>query len=269
MEREQYHLMAENEETHWWYVARRNILRNTLTRLQMSATQNVLEVGCGTGGNLQLLSEFGNLHACEMNETALKIARNRGIIIPERGCLPDALPFPDKKFDLICLFDVLEHVPDDKESLHVLRSRVSDDGYLVLTVPAYMWLWSYHDVSHHHKRRYLLRSLVSLLSDTGFDVVNASYFNTFLFPIIAGMRLLKRAFHLPDGDDEKIPAKLTNALLAKIFESERMLVPRFRLPFGVSILVVAKPRRLAPGGVGRVQPNRLPKNYFGYGFAQQ
>ncbi len=234
-----YREMAAVEDRHWWFEGRRRILGAVLDRLAPGPEAEVLEVGCGTGGNLPMLARYGRLHACEPEAEARALAEARGLATVAAGGLPDDLPFGEKPFDLIALLDVLEHVAEDEASLAALHARLKPGGALLVTVPAYMFLWSAHDEVNHHVRRYTRGDLVRKLRAAGFRVRRATYFNTILFPVIAAVRLVGRVAG-KGGSDLGLPGDVANRLLTRIFASERHVVPRLSLPFGVSILAVAE-----------------------------
>jgi SAM-dependent methyltransferase len=240
MERQVYAQMASVEERHWWFVGRRAIIDRILRSLDLPAEAKILEVGCGTGGNLRLLARYGAVSAMESNDEARALAAARGLSEPRPGRLPDDLPFEGEQFDLVCLFDVLEHVDDDGAAMRALRDRLAPGGRIFITVPAYQWLWSDHDQVHHHKRRYTRRALRKLAQDSGFTVSYGSYFNCFLFPLAVAVRLLRKLLRLGPGDDTALPGRSVNGLLTSIFAAEGYLLPRFSLPVGLSILLVAR-----------------------------
>lgn len=240
MEQQIYSKIDQNEIDHWWYVSRRNIIKKILDSfLSSDPNQTILEIGCGSGGNLTLLSDYGLVHAVEMNDAAREIAAHRKICAVKKGSLPDHLPF-DRNFDLVCLFDVIEHVADDTKSLREISNKLNPNGKILLTVPAFKFLWSNHDVTAHHKRRYTSKQMQSLLRDTGYNLLYVSYFNTFLFPIVVLVRAFQKLFSIESKIEFKQPQKLINMTLRKVFSSERFFLPLVTFPFGVSILLLAE-----------------------------
>ncbi len=241
MEPDVYDRMAELERDHWWFVARRTILVEVLTRLVgLPLAARTLEAGCGTGGNLAMLSRFGEVCAFEPAAQARRMARARGDFDVREGRLPDAIPFEPSGFDLVVALDVLEHVDEDLESMRALRNQLRPGGWALITVPAFSLLWSGHDVRHHHKRRYGRKELVERIVAAGLSPVFVTFFNSFLFPLIAGIRIVQTALRRTDIEDDKMPPRLVNRVLTAVFASERHLVGRVPLPFGVSLLAVAR-----------------------------
>ena len=187
-----------------------------------------------------MLSEFGSLEAFELDDEARSIARRKLPIDVKSGMLPDDIPFKPGTFDIVVAFDVIEHVERDVESLAKLREQLAPDGRLMMTVPALPWLWSQHDVTHHHFRRYTRSQLDSTLRRAGLEPVRISYFNTLLFPAIAAVRLSKKLLGLKEKGDDSMPSSFVNGVLKKIFGFESNLVGRIPLPIGVSLLAVAQ-----------------------------
>jgi trans-aconitate methyltransferase len=243
-----YTAYAQAEDAHWWFRARRRIVARVLDGLDLPAPARILEMGCATGGNLDLLSRYGTLDAVEMDAGAAAFARSRQTQASVyQGHLPDAVPpAVDGPYDLITLLDVLEHIPDDRAALDRLFALTAPGGVLLVTVPAYQWLWSAHDVANHHQRRYRRGALVRLLRSAGFQVERATYFNTLLLPVVAGIRvagtLAERVRgRKPVGSDiDTIPPRPVNRLLEGVFASERAWVSRLSAPAGVSILALAR-----------------------------
>jgi SAM-dependent methyltransferase len=239
MDRLIYDRIRDLEADHWWFVGRRQILRGLLRRVGTPADAKILEVGCGAGGNVPLLREFGAVTALEPDDESRAYASERLGLSVDTGLLPDGLPYAPETFDLVCAFDVVEHVDDDAGSVRALARLVKPGGAILTTVPAYQWMWSHHDVLHHHKRRYRLPAYRSLFEAAGLTVETATYFNTLLFPLAAAQRTAKRLLGDKSADDAMPPAALNKAL-ASVFSLEAPLATGSGLPFGLSIAVIAR-----------------------------
>ena len=223
MEIEIFERMAQIEQKHWWFVGRRAILTKILKQLRSKKKYcSVLEAGAGSGGNIAMLSQFGSYHGFETAPIARSIASSNGLYI-HSGSLPNDIPFPTKYFDLICVLDVLEHVEHDDLALKKLAQKLTKDGKIVVTVPAYPWLWSRHDDTHHHFRRYTNERLVTIAERAGLEIERVFRFNFFLLPMVIIIRSLKKLMGLKFDDDE-LPNKALNAILATIFSFEKNLV---------------------------------------------
>ncbi|WP_306117700.1 MULTISPECIES: class I SAM-dependent methyltransferase [unclassified Roseitalea] len=242
MDRLVYERMDEQEAVHWWFAARRDLIGATIERLiRLPDRPAILEAGCGTGGNLRMLASLGDLDAFEYDEAARAIAETKADVAVGHGALPDVIPFAPKRYDLIGLFDVLEHIEDDRATLNRLGERLAPDGRLFVTVPALPWLWSAHDERHHHFRRYTRRSLRRTAQEAGLAVQDCFYFNSLLLPVAVAMRAVKAALR-SDSPDDTLPANWLNGALYRVFASERHLVGRLPMPVGLSVCAI-----LAPG----------------------
>jgi SAM-dependent methyltransferase len=199
-----------------------------------------LEVGSGTGGNLQMLSAFGHVSAMEMDATARSLClKKTGERFDVRaGFCPGNIPFDNQKFDLICMFDVLEHIDEDVQTLMALKALLTDGGRIIITVPAYRWLWSAHDEFLHHKRRYSSAEFRQKVASAGLHLARVSHFNTILFPIAALVRLKDRVFGNATPTGGSVPFEPLNQLLTTLFGSERFFLKKMNFPFGVSLLGV-------------------------------
>ena len=238
-----YARMDEQESEHWWFKARRNIIEATIRRIvPASGNARILEAGCGTGGNLEMLSAYGSVDAFEYDEKAREISQSKSGLSVSFGALPDGIPFEGKQYDLIGLFDVLEHVEDDQGSIRALGKLLADDGALLITVPAFQWLWSKHDETHHHFRRYTKKSLSEAANAAGLEVTECGYFNSFLLPVAIGMRALKKLIR-SDAPDDTMPSATLNNLLYRVFSSERHLIGKLRMPAGLSVFAVVRKKR--------------------------
>jgi SAM-dependent methyltransferase len=230
--------MARTQNEHWWFRARREILERVIGRLSLPAHPDLLEIGAGTGGNLAMLGRYGNLAAVEMDTFASRYASEISGIRVLQGQLPDAVPFGDRSFDLVCLFDVLEHVEDDSKALQRVCALLKPGGYAVVTVPAYQWLYGPHDRAHQHFRRYTAHELVRKARGAGFTACKSGYFNAVLFPLIALHRMAKRATTEDRSHHAALPGRLVNRLLYATFSLEKYIVPLASFPFGTSVLAV-------------------------------
>ena len=236
-----YEAMLRDQQHHWWFVARRKILSSVLSSLPLKAESRICEAGCGVGGNLAMLATFGQVHAFEINPSAMEKCRLMSDADIREGSLPDHVPFPsDQKFDLVVAFDVLEHIEDDHNSFAALVNMLDKDAYLFITVPAYAWMMSAHDHAHHHFRRYSRSSLKALANREDVEVLRVGYFNTLLFPAIAARRLIGKSDKKSHSDAD-MPSSITNGILRRIFSLEAWFTGHFFFPFGTSLgLLVRK-----------------------------
>jgi SAM-dependent methyltransferase len=239
-----YEEMASLEDAHWWFRGRRDICRDALERhLPARRPLRLLDVGCGTGGNLPMLQQFGEVEGLELDPGA--VARSRARLGDasrvHQGALPDGIPRAHP-YDAVTALDVLEHLEDPEAALAAIARALVPGGVLLCTVPAFMFLWTEHDEVNHHHRRYRRALLSDQLRSAGFQVRHVSYFNSWLFPPIAALRLVRRLWPRPHAPapagDLAMPPRPLNALLARLFASERHLVTSGSLPFGVSLLAV-------------------------------
>lgn len=240
MDRKVFDRMAELDSRHWWFTARRRILDAVIRReVRPPANARILELGAGTGHNLAMLSRFGTVEASELDPVARELASKRlGKPVLE-AALPDLSMFPADSYDMIALLDVLEHVPDDKASLKSIYSRLKPGGALLLTVPINPWMWSAHDVAHHHHRRYRRSEIKALVTEAGFWIDLISPFNTLLFPPIAAARAIGK-MRGDESSDDTMPGAFVNKTLDTIFGLESSLIGRVPMPFGVSLVAVLR-----------------------------
>lgn len=242
MERVVYQQMAELDQRHWWYRARREVLAELIRRLvnpQKDAV--VLEIGCGTGHNLAMLGNFGKVDALELDEEARGHAEKRLGRSVMSAPLPELEGVPEHHYDLVGAFDVIEHIADDGAALASIASRLKKGGKFVMTVPAHPWMWSAHDVVNHHKRRYSKRELRSLIEGSPLKLERIGYFNSLLFPVAVAERLCSK-LRKKDTADLKLPSAPLNKALERTFAAERHFIGRLPLPPGLSLFAVASAR---------------------------
>jgi len=242
MDRVIYDRMAEHDSSHWWYVARRDILAAVIARkVKLAQDARILEIGCGTGHNLPMLAAFGTVDALEIDDAAAAIAAQRLGKPVSQAPLPALSGIPEGAYDMVALLDVLEHIEDDRAALVAIAKRLKPGGTILLTVPQYMWMWSGHDVANHHFRRYSKATLRQVVADSGLTFELLTHFNSLLFPLAAADRLMARATGR-EGSDDALPSAPVNALFERVFGFERHLVGRTPMPPGVSLLAVLRAR---------------------------
>lgn len=252
MEFEEYKIMYEAEDAHWWYRGLRGAIF-TMLRLDKQRGHNpaILDAGCGTGGVLEGLRNAGfpEAEGFDYSETALLFCRERGLVHVRQGSIMD-IPYPDESFDIAISCDVLNDggLPDDNAGIHELYRVLKPGGRLFLNLPALPILRSEHDRATSVVRRYTRAGINRQLQAEGFVVRRASYRNMFLLPVVLAVRLLKKEkpedLDKPARSDIVVPAAPINAVLSAIVGLEQLLLTRFNLPIGSSVSVVAvKPRR--------------------------
>lgn len=242
MDRIVYERMAAHDTTHWWYRARREILSDYLTRFgDLPKGARILEIGCGTGHNLPMLAQFGEVDAIEIDETAAAKASERLGKKVGSSPLPELEGVAPGSYDLVAVLDVVEHVEDDIAALKAIATALKTGGKILITVPAHQWMWSAHDVVNHHKRRYSKDSLTAALDQAGLKWRKLRWFNSLLFPVAVAARFAGKLMGKDDSDDSP-PPKLLNSLFEGVFGLERHLLGRVPMPPGLSIIVLASPK---------------------------
>ena len=239
------HLAEERE--HWWFRGRLAILRATLARALGGRRARLLDLGCGAGGVLAALGEFGDAVGMEANPDLLAEARARGLDA-RPGALPDDAVVTPGWADVVLLLDVVEHLDDDVAAFRAARRLAAAGALLLVTVPAHPWLWSAHDVTLGHRRRYTRAGLRAAVERAGWRVRHVSHFNALLLPGVAAVRAVRRLAGGGGHDLARPPAPF-NALLARLFALERFVAPRWSLPCGASLLLLAHAPE--PGGAPR------------------
>jgi SAM-dependent methyltransferase len=242
MERIVYQQMAELDERHWWYRARRLVLAELIRReVGPSAGCDILELGCGTGHNFAMLGSFGKVDGLELDDEARAFSEKRLGRAVMAAPLPELAGVADRHYDLVGAFDVIEHIEDDAAALQSIAAKLKPGGKFLMTVPAHQWMWSPHDVVNHHKRRYSTRSLRRLIEASPLQLNKIGYFNSLLFPIAVAARTASKLAATRNNDMSLPPAPL-NKFMEAVFGAERYLIGRVPLPPGLSLFALASAR---------------------------
>ncbi len=230
----------EAEEQHWWFRGRRAVVRALLARTPLPPTPRILDAGCGTGGNLQRYGRLGEAWGVDPSPDAVRFCREERGLDNVREAGLESLPFEDGYFDLIAATDVVEHIAAEEQALRELWRVAAPQGAMLLTVPAYMWLWSEEDENLHHKRRYTRPRLRQAVERCGWEPRIATYFNSLLLPPIALARRLPDRSDEDKAELERTPTYL-NAPLSLPMRLEAQLIRRgINLPAGVSVGIVCR-----------------------------
>src|SRR6476661_10367894 len=243
MQQHTYAIMDEVEGSHWWFVGRRKILESFLEPIikklrTPDSALRILDVGCGTGANIEMLSQYGEAEGVDVSDDALEFCRLKGLKV-QKG-LAESLPYADESFDLTTALDVVEHLDDDIAGLKEMFRVTKSAGYSLIFVPAFMWLWGVQDDISNHRIRYTKKQIVERLERAGYNVERATYANwTFFAPILAGRTIMKLTGIKPESENN-ITISGLNGVFGRLFGSESLWLKRFNFPLGVSIVVVAK-----------------------------
>jgi SAM-dependent methyltransferase len=228
------------EDRHWWYRGRRVVLERVIDDLRLPARARILDAGCGSGRNMVELARHGTVTGIELSQTSVELARGRGVGEVIAGSVLE-MPFEADSFELAASLDVIEHLEDDIAALRELRRVVAPGGALLVTVPAYQWLWSGHDEVNHHFRRYTRRSLQRAGEQAGWQQVRTTYFNSLLLPAAILLRVLDRFSRKTTESslDLWVPPAPLNWLLERPLQMEAAMIARGgRIPAGLSLLAV-------------------------------
>ena len=245
----EYEAMYRIEDFYWWYIARRALIERVIDdELAGRVGARLLDVGSGTGANLAAFARHARAVGIDTSIEALAFCKLRGVPSVARSRV-ERLPFADSAFDIVTALDVLEHTDDDLEVLAELRRVCRPGGLLVITVPAYGFLWSEHDEALKHRRRYTRHELRNKLTLTDFSVERASYFITTLFFPILALRvyqgIFKRSTH-PQTSLRVLPGWI-NAAFVRLLDLERLAFRHINLPVGVSLVALARPAEESRG----------------------
>jgi SAM-dependent methyltransferase len=228
------------EDRHWWYRGRRHVLDLLLAGLDFPPGVSILDAGCGSGRNMLELQRYGTVTGLELSSPSVQAARARNVGEVVQGSVME-MPFADNSFQLAVSLDVIEHLEDDRGALRELRRVVAPGGRLLVTVPAYQWLWSRHDEINHHHRRYSRRTLLQAAGEAGWSAERTAHFNSLLLPVAMVMRALEPLNRggTASSLDLWVPPAPLNWLLQQPLNLEGALIGRgLAIPAGLSLLAL-------------------------------
>lgn len=242
MKKSEYARLAEYEQSYWWHLGRLEIIQTYMKYASRNRSNPaILNVGCGTGGTIETLEKFGKVDNVDTSDDAIAFAKKLGYRNITKVDDID-LPFKDRTYDVVGAFDVLEHIEDHKSALSEWKRVLKDDGAIVITVPAYQWLWSGHDVSSHHRRRYTVRSLMAVAAEAGLRPERKSYAISFSLPLVAGFRLANRVLDgKADSKSSYVPVpRAVNKLFTVLLKVEAKMHNTVSLPAGTSVITILR-----------------------------
>lgn len=242
MKKSEYTRMAAREKTYWWHLGRLRIIE-TYVRKAMHNKNNplILNVGCGTGGTIDMLQSVGTVDNIDISDDAIKFMKKSGY---KRITKVDdiKLSFKAKTYDMVGAFDVLEHIDKQVSALKEWKRVLKDDGAIVITVPAYQWLWSDHDVSLHHKRRYTTTRIEEAAEKAGLVVEKKSYAIVFSLLLVVGFRTMNKVLNRKTDEETSyvdVP-KWVNALFTNLLYIEAWFHKYTVFPFGTSVVTILR-----------------------------
>jgi len=240
MKTAEYGRMAEQESNYWWHLGRLRIIETYLRKARgKRANIKILNVGCGTGGTIDMLESHGVTDNVDISDDAIRFMKQRGY---KRITKVDdiKLPFKNKSYDVVGAFDVLEHIDKQVDALKEWRRVIKDNGAIIITVPAYQWLWTDHDVSLHHKRRYTTKRLREAAQKAGLKPQKISYAIVFSLPLVVGFRMLNKLLRRKvDAETSYVTVpSWVNRTFTSFLYGEAWLHNVVSLPFGTSVVAI-------------------------------
>lgn len=238
METNEIDKMHRLEDGHWWFQGKKYLIESILDRTAISPGR-FLDIGCGTGIFLRMLEKRGAAYGLDLSEQALSYCQRDGCRLLVRAA-GGRLPFKDNSFSLVTLLDMIEHVDNDLAVLKEVYRICKPGGVVVITVPAFEFLWGSHDDSHHHKRRYVLTHLREMGLSAGFILEKLTYTNFFIFLPVLLRRIISRNASSSKESDLRHTPKPINEMLKRIYKFEAFYLKRGNFPWGVSLLMVLR-----------------------------
>lgn len=258
MNAEEYQKMYDIEDKYWWFIGRRKLLSSVFKSYNIDKQRDLLfDLGCGTGLNLMSFSNQCRTVGADRSFTALGFCRQRNV----QGvfqCEAGSIPLKSDSVDVVTALDVLEHLQEDTEALKEIHRALKPGGLFIATVPAYGFLWSEHDEALHHFRRYTAREMRVKLSATGFELERTTYYISFLFAPILLFRLWQNLFNVSHHPSVSyiMPPRWVNAFFIWLLDVEAQIMKFINLPFGISIISIARKALDNPGPVDRSPTGR-------------
>lgn len=242
MNKDFYNTYFDLEKDNWWFRVRRNIIFKLFKEYNLGKENKILDYGCGSGFLVGQFQDKGyNAYGVDISKEAVNFGTNKGIrnLFQQNGI---KVNFPDNDFDVILAMDIIEHIEDDRSAIEEFKRLLKPGGHLIITAPAYQWLWGVQDEVAHHFRRYTMSGLTNTIKrSSNLKIVRKTYFNTFLFLPIAVVRVLSKRFNLKEREsDFDINSRFLNSIFYFIFNLETYFLKFFSFSFGVSILLVLK-----------------------------
>jgi len=229
------------EETHWWHRNKRRLITSLLARFAPKKKIRIIDIGCGTGKNVETFARFGQSWGLDASKRAITFCRKRELTRIKQGTAENS-GLPSGSFDVVTLLDVLEHT-DDRKTIREMHRILAPCGLIVITVPAYRWMWSTWDVVLHHRRRYEKNDLERLMRESGFQIKKCSFVYSFLLLPVLIVRFVKtQVLRAPYGSDFRLSNPFLNWLMYGICGIESWCVVHGYVPFGTSIVCVGQKR---------------------------